>query len=115
MSKVTRDGINRTLKTDADSGGTSVDAEAEATPAPRKRLDLNATITLSEDALAALLAEVKAGRVPEELEEDNVPLAGPGTVIPAATFPPVAKAAERVPAQPMVPQLWKRIEGGSKR
>jgi hypothetical protein len=115
MSKVTRDGIRPGLATDLNRDGSrdgmsdrmpprahepATVAPAAAppaeTPAPRKRLDLNATITLSEEALAALLEEVKSGRGANLDDAD-----------------PIAPVAS--PEPPSVPQPWIRFEGTARR
>jgi hypothetical protein len=124
MSKVTRDGITRTSG-DGGEGTTRADSDwvpdggEGNTPPPRKHLDLNATITLSEDALAELLAEVKKGRGAPDLEQSitpaNLPDPPDRTSEKTSDRLNVRPLPERAPAHPVVPQLWRRAEGASKR
>jgi hypothetical protein len=108
MSKVTRDGIIGSLATDLDSDAVSdFDAKPSSfTPPPRKRMELNATITLSEEALAALLEEVKSGR----------PNANAGASLDLDEPAPSASASATVaPAPAVVPEPWKRAPAHAKR
>jgi hypothetical protein len=117
MSKVTRDGIMREAGAGddrdqtTDVAGDRAPAGGANTPPPRKRLDLNATITLSEDALAELLAQVKNGRGATDRDEE-IP---PANLELSPDRPPERRLPERAPAQSLVPHLWRRAEGASKR
>jgi hypothetical protein len=120
MSKVTRDGIIREAGAGDDQNHTTHVAGDRApagdpnTPPPRKRLDLNATITLSEDALAELLAEVKNGRGASDRDGEIPPANLDLSPERPLDRPPERRLPERAPAQSLVPHLWRRAEGASK-